>query len=304
MRIVIAGGSGMIGRRLTESLLAHGWAVDVLTREPNGAGRRIPAGARAVGWSATTDDALIAALDGADGVVNLAGVSIGPRPWTPGRKRAILGSRLAATNALVGAIAGLPAERRPRVLVSASGTDVYTGRDAQPADESTEPATDFLADVCVRWEAAAVAAESLGVRVVRVRTAFVLAPRGPILRLLALPFRVFVGGRLGSGRQWFSWIHIDDLAGIYQLALRDASVSGPLNATSPTPIQERDLAAAIGRALHRPTWLPVPGWVLRLAMRDQATLVLGSRRVVPARALAAGYSFRYPTLDLALADAL
>jgi uncharacterized protein (TIGR01777 family) len=304
MRIVIAGGSGLIGRRLTEALLADGWAVDVLTRDPKRATNRIPAGARAVQWSAKTDEALTAALDGADGVVNLAGVSIGPRPWTPGRKRAILGSRLAATDAIVGAIGALPPDRRPSVLVNASGTDVYTGRDAQPADETTEPATDFLADVCVRWEAAAVAAEPLGVRVVRVRTAFVIAPGGPIMRILALPFRLFVGGRLGSGRQWFSWIHIDDLVGIYALALRDSSISGPLNATSPTPIQERDLAKAIGRALHRPSWLPVPGWVLRLAMRDQATLVLGSRRVVPARALAAGYSFRYPTLDLALADAL
>jgi uncharacterized protein (TIGR01777 family) len=304
MRVVIAGGSGMIGRHLARALLADGWAVDVLTRDIERASGRLPGGARAVAWTPGSPAGLETVLDGAGGVINLAGVSLGPRPWTPGRKRAILGSRLAATETIVAAVRALPPEHRPAVLVNASGSDVYTGRDAQPADESTEPTHDFLADVCLRWEAAACEAESLGVRVALVRTAFVLAPDAPVLRLLALPFRLFVGGRLGSGRQWFSWIQVDDLVGIYRLALTDRSLAGPVNAASPEPCRQVELAVALGRALHRPCWLPAPAWALRLALRDQATLLIGSRRVAPARALAAGYRFRHPAIDEALADVL
>ncbi|MEA2536971.1 MAG: uncharacterized protein QOF11_1205 [Chloroflexota bacterium] len=304
MRFVIAGGSGMIGRHLTRALLADGWAVDILTRDTERTSRRLPKGARAVAWSPNNPAGLETVLDGADGVINLAGVSLGPRPWTPARKRAILESRLAATNAIVATVRALPSERRPGVLVSASGSDVYTGRDAQPADESTEPTHDFLADVCLRWEAAARAAEDLGVRVALVRTAFVLAPDAPVLSLLALPFRLFVGGRLGSGRQWFSWIHIVDLVGIYRLALTDPTISGPINAAAPEPCRQAELARALGRTLHRPCWLPVPAWALRLALRDQATLLIGSRRVVPRRALAAGYRFLHRAIDEALADVL
>ncbi|MGZ8502555.1 MAG: TIGR01777 family oxidoreductase, partial [Candidatus Limnocylindrales bacterium] len=256
MRVVIAGGSGMIGRHLARALLADGWAVDILTRDAGRTSRRLPRGARAVAWTPDKPNGLETVVDGADGVINLAGVSLGPQPWTPSRKRAILDSRLAATNAIVAAARALPPERRPGVLVNASGSDVYTGRDAQPADESTEPTHDFLADVCLRWEAAAREAEALGVRVALVRTAFVLASDAPVLKLLALPFRLFVGGRLGSGQQWFSWIHIDDLVGVYRLALTDPSMSGPINAAAPEPCHQADLAAALGRTLHRPCWLP------------------------------------------------
>ncbi len=304
MRAVIAGGSGMIGRHLAAALLADGWDVDILTRDVGRASRRIPTGARAVAWTPNDPTSLEAVLDGATGIINLAGVSLGPRPWTPGRKRAILVSRLAATNSIVAALRKLPPERRPGVLVNASGSDVYTGRDDQPADESTEPSHDFLADVCLRWEAAGREAEAIGVRVALVRTAFVLAPDAPVLRLLALPFRLFVGGRLGSGRQWFSWIHIDDLVGIYRLALTDPSIGGPINAAAPEPCRQADLARAIGRTLHRPVWLPAPAWAIRLALRDQATLLLGSRRVVPAAARSAGYEFGRPAIEEALADVL
>lgn len=304
MRAVIAGGSGMIGRHLARALLADGWEVDILTRDVGRAARRLPEGARAVEWTPDSPAGLETVLDGADGVINLAGVSLGPRPWTPGRKRAILASRLAATRAIVAAIGALPPERRPRVLVNASGSDVYTGRDAEPADESTEPTHDFLADVCLRWEASAREARALGVGVALVRTAFVLAADAPVLRLLALPFRLFVGGRLGSGRQWFSWIHIDDLVGIYRLALTDPTIDGPINAAAPESCRQADLARAIGRTLHRPVWLPIPAWAIRLALRDQATLLIGSRRVVPVAARAAGYEFRHPTIDGALGDVL
>jgi len=305
MRAIIAGGSGMIGRHLARALLEDGWAVDILTRDPRRAAQRVPSGAQSVAWdpAGRTRD-LASVLAGADAVINLAGVSIGTRPWTPGHKRAILDSRVAATDAIVRAIGRLPTDRRPKTLVNASGTDLYTDLDAVPADETTEPATDFLADVCLRWEAAARAAEPLGVRVVIVRHAIVLAPDATILRLMALPFRLVLGGRIGSGRQWFSWIHVDDLAGIYRLALTDPGLTGPINAAAPEPCRQAELAAAFGRALHRPAWLPVPAWAVRLVLRGQSILVLGSRRVVPARALALGFSYRHPSLDEALTDVL
>jgi len=305
VRVVIAGGSGMIGRHLAAAFLEDGWAVDVLTRDPRRAARRLPTGAQAVAWDpAGRPRDLATVLAHSDAVINLAGVSIGTRPWTPGHKRAILDSRVAATDAIVRAIGSLPIDRRPKTLVNASGTDLYTGRDAEPADETTEPATDFLADVCRRWEAAARAAEPLGVRVVITRHAIVLAPDATILRLMALPFRLFLGGRIGSGRQWFSWIHVDDLVGIYRLALTDPDLAGPVNAAAPEPCRQAELATALARALHRPAWLPAPAWAIRLVLRGQATLILGSRRVVPARALALGFSFRHPSLEEALADVL
>jgi uncharacterized protein (TIGR01777 family) len=305
-RVVVAGGSGLIGRELVTSLLADGWRVDVLTRNPRRAGRRLPPGVRAVPWSGPASDttALAAALAGADAVVNLSGVPVAPIPWTARRRRAILGSRVGSTNAIVDAIRALPQDRRPGVLVNASGTDMYTGRDSQPADETTPPATDFLGDVCVQWEAAARAAEPLGVRVVMIRTAVVLARGATYLRFVALPFRLFLGGRIGSGRQWVSWVHIDDLVGLYRAALTNADLRGPVNATAPEPARERDVARGIGRALHRPNWLPVPAWVLRLVLREEAVLPLGSRRAVPSVAQSIGYVFRWSDLDAALADVL
>ena len=304
-RVVIAGGSGLIGRHLASAFLDDGWSVDILTRDPRRAARRLLPGARVVAWSPAgrTRD-LATVLADAAAVINLAGTSLGTRPWTPGRKRAILDSRVGSTEAIVRAIGSLPAERRPKVLANASGTDLYTGRDAEPADETTEPATDFLAEVCVRWEAAARAAESHGVRVVLVRQAVVLAPDATVLRLMALPFRLFLGGRVGSGRQWFSWIHVDDVVGIYRLAVVDPTVSGPIIAAAPQPTREAEFAAALGHALRRPAWLPVPGWALQVVLRGQATLILGSRRVVPARALGLDFAFRHPDLDEALAAAL
>lgn len=303
-RVVIAGGSGIVGREVARCLLDAGLEVDVLTRRPDRARPHLPAGARAVAWAAAPTDELAAILAGSLAVVNLAGEAIGPRPWTSGRKRAIRDSRIRATSALVEAIRALPADRRPGALVNASGTDVYVDRGEAPATEATTPASDFLAEVCLEWEATASAAEPLGVRVVILRQAFVLASEAPVLRLLALPFRLFVGGRLGSGRQWFSWIHVEDLAALYRRAIESPGMRGIYNATAPAPVRNADLAHALGRALGRPTWLPVPAIAIRLALGEEATLVLGSRRALPSRALEAGLVFRYDDLDVALRDVL
>jgi uncharacterized protein len=305
MRVVIAGGSGLIGRRLSALLIADGHAVRVLTRNVDRARRRLPPTAEAVAWDPRGDPAAIAdALRGMDAVVNLAGVSIGGRPWTPGRKRAILESRLQATDAIVEGIARLPAGERPTRLVSASGIDVYGDRRDVELTEDGPIADTFLARVSIAWEAAARAAEPLGLRVVLCRTAFVIAADAPAFRLLTLPSRLFLGGRLGRGDQPFTWLHVDDVVGLYELALQDPSIAGPLNLVAPETPPQRDVARAIGRVLGRPAAFPAPAALLRLLLWAQADLLLHGRRAVPAKATGAGYVFRYPTIEGAVREAL
>jgi uncharacterized protein (TIGR01777 family) len=302
MKIVISGGSGLIGRAICQALVAAGHGPVVLTRDPSRVAG-LPDGVRAVAWDPALAGDWGAELADAGAVINLAGESIGRWPWTSRRKAALLDSRVAATRALVQAIERLPFASRPSVLLSASGTDLYEGRDAHPAEETTPPADTFLSRLCLAWEAEALPAEALGVRVVLMRTSPVMAPGAAVLRVLALPFRLFVGGRLGSGRFWMSWVDIDDAVGLYLWALVSSETRGPLNVTAPDPRQQREFARALAAALHRPSWFPTPAWIVRLVLGDQATLALGSRRVWPARALASGYVFRRPRLEDSLAHA-
>ena len=305
MRIVVAGGSGLIGRALVAALLADGADVAVLTRDPAYASRRLPPGARAVAWDGRDrHGAWAGELAGADAVINLAGATIGHWPWTAARRRLLVSSRVEATRALVDAIGALPPGDRPATLLNASGTDGYEGLDAEPATEATPFSDTFLARLCTAWEAAASPAEALGVRVVCLRQGVVLTRGAPALRLLALPVRLFVGGPIGGGRQWFSWVDLEDLVGLYRLALADPSLHGALNVTAPEPVPQAELARAMGRVLHRPARLPLPALPVRLLLGGMATLVLGSRRVIPVRALAAGYTFERPALDDALRSAL
>jgi uncharacterized protein len=305
MRIVIAGGSGFLGRRLTAPWLHAGHEVTVLTRNPYRTSGRLPAGARASRWNPpSVDDDVVAAIRGADAVVNLAGAPIGGRPWTPSHKRAILQSRLDATGAMVEAMSRLPAADRPKVLVNAAGIDVYGDRPSGEMTEDSPPGDSFLAGVVVDWERAATAAEALGVRVVTARTALIVAPEALAWRLVLLPFRLFVGGPLGSGQQRFTWVHVDDAVGLYDLAIRDESIRGPLNMVAPDVPTQREFARAIGRAMHRPAFFPVPSFLLRLALRGQADIVLHGRVAVTAKALAAGYRFRYPTVESAVGDVI
>ncbi len=305
MRIVIAGGSGFLGQRLAAAWRAAGDEVTVLSRRPDRKAGAAATGAAVRRWSPPSVDAeLLDALRGADALVNLAGVPIGGRPWTPGHRRAILSSRLDATNALVTAIGRLPASDRPGVLVNASGIDVYGDRPDGELTESAQPGDSFLAGVVTAWERAAQAAEAHGVRVVMARTALIVAPEALAWRLLLLPFRLFVGGSLGSGRQRFTWVHVDDVVAMYDLAVRDGSLEGPVNMVAPEVPTQRELARAIGRAMHRPSSLPVPAILLRLVLWGQADIVLHGRVAVARRALTAGYRFRFPTVAAAVADVL
>ncbi len=293
MKVVIAGGSGLIGRALCAELVYRGHEPVVLTRR-----KRVRSLAvRCVEWDPPAPGAWASELAGADAVINLAGATVGRWPWTSRRKRELRSSRLGPTAALVDALTALPAERRPSTLVNASGTDLYEGRDLEPADEETPPADTFLARMCRDWEAEALRAEALGVRVVLARISLVIAPGAPSLRLMALPFLLFIGGRVGSGRQWVSWIDISDAVGLIILAMQSATLHGPVNVAAPDPRRQADFARALGVAVGRPSWFRTPAWAVRLALGEQAILALGSRRVWPARVLAIGYQFVRPRLE-------
>lgn len=303
MKVLIAGGSGFIGRRLLMSLVNDGHEVVVLSR--SGETKPPPAGVRFVTWDARSADGdWVKELSGAQGVVNLAGASIGSWPWTPRRMAELLSSRLAATGALVQGLERTPAERRPRVLASASGIDYYGDRGDEVITEDGTPGDSFLARLSQQWETAARKAEPLGVRVVLIRTAMVFGREALAFRLLTLPFRLFVGGPLGNGRQWFTWIHLDDIVGLYRLGLESAQASGPINAVAPDVRREAEVATEIGRVMHRPAFFPVPAFVLRLVLGAEAQLLLDGRHATPAKAQALGYRFKLGGLHEALEDVI
>lgn len=305
MKVVIAGGSGLVGRHLASSLVDDGHEVIVLSRQPRRAGRRLPAAVRVEQWDPTRPSAVLAlTIANTTAVVNLAGASIGRWPWTAGRKRELRDSRLNATRSLVEAIAALSPSDRPAALLNASGVDIYEGHDDEPAVEATPPVDTFLARLCVEWEAAAMAAEQLGVRVVLLRMSMVVAAGAPALARLALPVRLFAGGPIGTGRQWISWVAVDDAVGLIRRAISGWDISGPLNVAAPQPVEQRTFARVLAAVLHRPAWLRTPAWLVRLVLGEQATLALGSRRAAPARALEASYSFQRPDLPSALVAAL
>lgn len=297
-KVVVAGGTGLIGKALVSALVTDGAEVVVLSRRPE---RESLPGARTVGWDGkTVTPEWASELAGAAGVVNLAGASIGGGRWTARRKQLILESRTGSTGALAAAIGTLSSAERPPVLVNSSGID-YAGDGEGEVDENAEPGTSFMARVCVEWEAAARRAEGHGVRVVCMRTPLVISREALALKLMALPFRLFAGGPLGNGRQWFPWVHIADAVNVYRRAVEDESLRGVLNMVAPEVPRQREAARELGRALHRPSWLPVPAPVLRLALGEQADLLLHGQL---ARSTKLDNStFRYTTFAAAATEA-
>jgi uncharacterized protein len=292
MRVAVVGATGMIGRAVSEALLARGDLVVALSRR-GAAGIQ---GAEDARWDPAEGPPLGAALDGADAVVNVAGSKNDLLPWTAARKREFHDSRVGTTRLLAQAFAG---EGAPRTLVNASGCDYYGPRE-EPTDEGAGPGSSFLAGVCVAWEREAARAEEHGARVVRLRTGIVLSSAGGALAQLARPVRLFAGGPIGGGRQWLPWIHIDDQVGLVLLALDDEGVTGPVNTASPGIVRQAEFVKALGAVLRRPTILPAPAIALRLALGEKATLALDSRHVVPRAALDAGYAFRFTEAEPAL----
>lgn len=287
-RALITGGSGLIGR----ALLARLGGGVVLSRDPERAARHLggsSAGVTIYPWEPEVGPPPLEAFRGIDVVFHLAGEPVANGRWTAGRKRRIRDSRVVGTRHLVAGLAALDA--RPRVLVSASAIGYYGDRGDEGLDETSSPGSDFLAEVCVAWEREAAAAAELGMRVVRVRIGLVLAPDGGALARMMPVFRVGLGGRLGSGRQWISWIHIADVVGLFLHATRREDIVGPLNAVAPNPVTNAEFTRALAHALGRPAFLRIPRFALRAAFGEMADILISSQRVLPRVAQRTGYEF-------------
>jgi uncharacterized protein len=295
MRVTVSGATGMIGTRLVRALQERGDEVTVLSRRPERAQESL--GVEAVGWRPEAEPAPADALAGRDGVVHLAGENLAQR-WSDEVRRRVRTSRELGTRNLVAGIGA--AEPRPAALVSASGVDYYGARGDEPVAESEPPGDGFLAEVCVAWEREAAAAEELGVRVVRLRTAMALDRNGGALAKMLPFFRLGIGGPVAGGRQYMPWIHADDLVRMYLAALDGPDWTGPVNAVAPDPPTNREFSRALGRALHRPAVAPIPAFAIRLLYGDMAEIVVRGRRAVPDRARALGFTYAHPDLDEAL----
>lgn len=298
MKIVIAGGSGFLGGPLAAALSSAGHTPVILSRRPGGG----DAPFRTVAWTPDgSAGAWAAELNGAGAVVNLAGESIAARRWTAAHKQRILQSRVRATASLVAAIAR--AAEPPPTFISGSAVGYYGSLDDREVAEDAPPGRDFLASVCVRWESEALQAVSARTRVVCVRTGLVLARDGGALPRMLPPFWLGVGGPVGAGRQYWPWIHRQDWIGLVRFAIETPTASGAMNATAPEPVTNRAFAEALGRAMHRPSLLPAPGFALKLLLGEMAEgLLLSGQRAIPAKAARLGYRFQYATLAAALAD--
>lgn len=296
MRLVLTGASGFIGSALCPRLLEQGHSLTLLT---HGAPR--DAGSATKRWLHWTPGVLTewkSALDGADGVINLAGEPIAAKKWSTTQRRRIESSRIDSTRSLVQAIG--EAAHKPQFLISASATGYYGPRGDEIITEETDPGRDFLSSVCRVWEDEAKKAEAFGVRVVRLRTGIVLGRGGGALVKMAEPFKFFVGGKLGSGKQWMSWIHLEDHVRLIIELMSNARASGPVNATAPAPVTNKEFCETLGKVMRRPCWATVPGFALRLALGEMADMLLTGQRVIPAVAEKLGFEFRHPKLQQAL----
>lgn len=298
MRFLIAGGSGMIGTALTHRLLAEGHTVTILSRNPEG--HSTPTGATLVKWDGKNVAGWGHLLNETDAVVNLAGVNLGGGLWTKNRRKQLISSRLDSGKAMVEAFRA--AQVKPDVLLQASASGYYRPSGDAILEESSEPGTDFQGDLVQRWEESTSAVEAMGVRRVVTRSAPVLARGELILTMFLLPFRMFVGGPIGSGRQYLSWIHIhDEVEGLLFL-LTNKSCSGVYNLMSPQPVTNAEFGHAIGRVLKRPYWFPVPAFALKLVLGEMSSVVLQSWRGIPTRLSAAGFKFKFADPETALRD--
>jgi uncharacterized protein (TIGR01777 family) len=290
MNILITGGTGFIGTSLSRELIKSGHTVVVTTRRPSDSQERLT-------WN-PPDLVPSDVISNFDAVINLAGEPIAPGRWTNKRKKLIMSSRINTTHALVQSMR--ISNPKPKVLISASAIGYYGAHGDEFVTEDTPPSSDFLAEVCKTWEKEALKAEELGVRVVLVRTGGVLESDGGALPQMMIPFRFFLGGPIGSGKQWFSWIHRDDVVGIIKYALENGTVSGPVNATAPAPVTNMDFSAALGKALNRPSWLSVPVFIVKLTLGELGSVLLAGQRVWPEKVLKAGYKFKYTEVNEAL----
>jgi uncharacterized protein (TIGR01777 family) len=306
MRIIITGGTGLVGRALANSLISEGHEVIVLSRAPERA-TYLPAGVRVKRWDARTADGWGALADGARAIVNLAGESLAgegffPSRWTSNRRDRIRESRLNAGQAVVQAVEA--ATEKPDAVIQASAIGYYGPHGDEELAEESPPGDDFLAKVTIDWEGATAAVASMGVRHVPIRTGLLLSSEGGALPRLLLPFKLFAGGPMGSGRQWYSWIHMADMVRAIRFLIENVDAHGPFNLTAPNPVTNAQLGRIIGSVTRRPYYMPVPGPALRAAFGEVSTVVLDGQRVLPGRLAEQGFQFKFPEAGEALRDIL
>ncbi|HSF25627.1 MAG TPA: TIGR01777 family oxidoreductase [Blastocatellia bacterium] len=298
MKVLVTGATGLIGRELCDSLSHEGHRVVALSRSPETT--RGLAADEVHKWEPMSSPPPAQALNEIDAVVHLVGEPIADRRWTDSQKKLIRDSRILSTRNLVAGLGSVGS--RPSALINGSAVGFYGDRGDEQLDETASMGRGFMSEICRDWENEAAAARELGIRVVQVRTGVVLSPQGGALKKMVPPFKLGVGGRLGSGRQWFPWIHIADIVGIFRHAISDPSLKGPANGVAPESVTNAVFTKQLGRALHRPAFLPVPEMALRALMGEMADVLFHSQRVVPKAVLQAGYVFRYPALAQALED--
>ncbi|WP_409284491.1 TIGR01777 family oxidoreductase [Pseudomonas protegens] len=295
MHILLTGGTGLIGRALCRYWQAQGHQLSVWTRHPEKVAALCGPQVRAIRTLQELDQTPL------DAVINLAGAPIADRPWTHKRKALLWSSRIALTETLLAWLESR--EHKPRVLVSGSAVGWYgDGGERELSEDSPPVNEDFASQLCIAWEETAQRAEAMGVRVALVRTGLVLSAEGGFLSRLLLPFKLGLGGPIGSGRQWMPWIHIDDQIALIDFLVHQDEARGPYNACAPKPVRNREFAKSLGRVLHRPALMPLPAFVLRLALGELSLLLLGGQRAVPARLLEAGFTFQFTDLSAALDD--
>ncbi|HEY9627107.1 MAG TPA: TIGR01777 family oxidoreductase [Coleofasciculaceae cyanobacterium] len=305
MKVAVTGATGFVGSRLVERLQQAGHTVLVLSRDADRARRMFPSATfpnvEILGYSPLQSGDWQQQISGCDGVVNLAGAPIAESRWTPERKREILESRTLGTQKIVEAIA--QANPKPSVLVNSSAIGYYGTSETATFDETSAPGADFLAQVCQEWEAAAEKVKDSGTRLVILRTGIVLGLGGAIAKML-VPFRLFAGGPIGTGRQWFSWIHREDLVNLILAALTQPEMNGVFNATAPNPVRMAELCQTMGQLLNRPSWLPVPDFAMEALLGEAAKVVLEGQEVLPKQTQAAGFQYQYPRVKQALEEVL
>ncbi|WP_173917135.1 TIGR01777 family oxidoreductase [Halobacillus sp. Marseille-Q1614] len=299
MNIVVSGGTGFAGSKLTQSLVQQGHHVYILTRSPDK--HHDTDKTTHVGWL-KDKFAPWEELPDVDAIVNLAGESLNSGRWTEEKKESIMNSRIDATEAILEIIRNL--KKTPEVLVNASAVGFYgTSKTKTFTEESNEPGRGFLADVVVEWENRAAKARDLGVRTTFIRFGIILGEEGALQKMI-IPYRLMIGGSVGSGEQWVSWIHVDDVVGLIEFAIKNDKVQGPLNGTAPHPKRNKDFGKTIGEVLNRPHWMPAPGFALKAALGDMSSLLLEGQSVLPKKAMELGYTFKYPELEPALQSIL
>jgi uncharacterized protein (TIGR01777 family) len=301
-RIVLTGATGLIGSHIFNALVERGDEVTVFSRSLTKAKAELPGAAEYVRWTPHDSGIWEKSINGKDAIIHLVGASLAGKRWSENYKKEILNSRVLSTRGLVHAIG--KSETKPGVFVCSSAIGYYGSSDYREFTEEDMPGYDFVAGVCAAWEKEASVVEEFGVRWVSIRTGIVLDKNEGALAKMLLPFRLFTGGPLGQGTQWMSWIHIDDITKIYLRAVDDPQLTGPVNASSPNPVQMNELASAIGKALNRPSWMRVPGFALKILLGEMSETVLTGQKVVPEKLIELGYNFSYANLNKALKDLL